>query len=47
MLNVIDKGENIIKIAKGTKVKIIFQILHMTCVTFTLVYIFNFKILDI
>ncbi len=35
-------GENTIKRAKGAKVEVLFQGLHMTCVTFVLVY--NFKI---
>jgi hypothetical protein len=32
------KGENMIKRVKGTKVKVHFQELHMTCVIFVLVY---------
>jgi hypothetical protein len=39
-------GENTIKGAKGIKVKILFQWLHMTRVIFVLVYIFKFCILD-
>ncbi len=35
-------GENIVKRAKGTKVKVIFQGLHMTHVIFVLVYNFKF-----
>jgi len=35
-------GENAIKGTKGTKVKVLFQGLHMKCVNFVLVY--NFKI---
>jgi hypothetical protein len=38
-------GQNIVKGAKGTKVKVIFQILHMTCVMFVLVYNFEIFIL--
>jgi hypothetical protein len=38
-------GQNIVKRAKGTKVKINFQILHMTCVMFVLVYNFETFIL--
>jgi hypothetical protein len=34
--------ENMIKGAKGSKVKVLFQGLHMTCVTFVSVY--NLKI---
>jgi hypothetical protein len=39
-------GENIIKGAKGGKVKILFQGLHMTFVIPMLVYNFKFCILD-
>jgi len=39
-------GENIIKKAKGNKVKVLFQGLHMTCVIFVLVYNFIFYILS-
>jgi hypothetical protein len=38
-------GENTIKGAKGAKVKVIFQILHMTRVNFVLVYNIKFCIL--
>ncbi len=34
-------GENTVKGARGTKVKVIFQGLHMTHITFVLVYNFN------
>jgi hypothetical protein len=40
-----DWGENTIKGAKGAKVKILFQGLHMRCVVFVLVYNFKFCIL--
>jgi hypothetical protein len=40
------KGEIMVKGAKGAKVKIFFQGLHMTCVIPTLVYNLNFFILD-
>jgi hypothetical protein len=46
MLNVIDKGENMVKGTKGTKVKVLFQGLHMTYVISTLVYNLNFFIMD-
>jgi hypothetical protein len=36
------QGENMVKGAKGAKIKVIFQGLHMTHVVFVLVY--NFKI---
>jgi len=39
-------SENILKGARGTKVKILFQGLHMTCVIFMLVYNSKFCILD-
>jgi len=39
-------GEIMIKGAKGTKVKVLFQGLHMTCVIFVLVYNFKLYILD-
>jgi hypothetical protein len=32
------KGEIMVKGAKGGKVKVFFQILHLTCVIFALVY---------
>jgi hypothetical protein len=35
-------GENIVKGAKGTKIKVIFQGLHMTHVIFVLIYNFKF-----
>ncbi len=35
-------GENMVKGAKGVKVKILFQVLHITCVTFVLVIILKF-----
>jgi hypothetical protein len=35
------KGENTFKKARGTKVKVFFQGLHMTCVVFMLVYSFK------
>jgi hypothetical protein len=37
-------GENMVKGAKGAKVKILFQGLHITCVNFVLVYNFKFCI---
>jgi hypothetical protein len=40
-------GEHIVKGAKGVKVKIPFQGLHMTRVIFVLLYNFKFFILDI
>jgi heme/copper-type cytochrome/quinol oxidase subunit 3 len=40
-------GENRIKGAKGAKVKFLLQGLHMTHVTFVLIYNFKFCILDI
>jgi hypothetical protein len=36
------QGENTVKKARGAKVKVLFQGLHMTCVVFVLVY--NLKI---
>jgi hypothetical protein len=39
-------GEIMIKRAKGAKVKVIFQGLHMTCVILALVYNLKFLILD-
>jgi len=39
-------GEIIVKGAKGTKVKVLFQGLHMTCVIPVLVYNLKFFILD-
>jgi hypothetical protein len=39
-------GEIMIKGAKGTKVKVLFQGLHMTRVIFVLVYNFKLYILD-
>ncbi len=35
-----------IKIARGAKVKVFFQRLHITCVIFMLVYNFKFCVLD-
>jgi hypothetical protein len=35
-------GENTVKGAKGTKVKVLFQELYMTCIIFVLVYNLNF-----
>jgi hypothetical protein len=40
------QGENTVKGAKGAKVKVIFQGLHMTHVVFVLVYNFKFYILS-
>jgi len=41
ILNKVDQlGENTIKRAKGAKVKVLFQGLHMTCVIFVLIYNF-------
>jgi hypothetical protein len=40
-------GENTIKGAKGARVKVIFQGLHMTHVIFVLAYNLKFCILDI
>jgi len=40
----LDRGENTVKRAKGIKVKVIFQELHMTHVIFVLVYNFKFCI---
>jgi hypothetical protein len=37
-----DMGENMVKGAKGVKVKIFFQGLHITCVIFVLVIILKF-----
>jgi hypothetical protein len=37
-------GENTLKEARGTKIKILFQRLHMTRVIFVFVLVFNFKI---
>jgi hypothetical protein len=39
-------GEITIKGTKGTKVKVLFQKLHMTCVILALVYNLKFYILD-
>jgi len=39
-------GENMVIGAKGAKVKIIFQALHMTCVIYALVCNLKFYILD-
>jgi hypothetical protein len=39
-------AEIIIKGARGAKVKVFFQGLHMTCVIFALVYNLKFYILD-
>jgi hypothetical protein len=39
-------GENTVKGAKGTKVKVLFQELYMTCIIFVLVYNLKFYILD-
>jgi uncharacterized membrane protein len=39
-------GENMVKGAKGAKVKVIFQGFHMTHVIFVLVYYLIFNILD-
>jgi hypothetical protein len=39
-------GENTIKGAKGTKVKVLFQGLYMTCGIYVLVYILNCCIVD-
>jgi hypothetical protein len=36
-----------VKAAKGTKVKVLFQGLHMTCIIYVLVYNLKFYILDI
>jgi len=41
------EGENMVNGAKGAKVKVIFQGLHMTRVIFVLVYNFYFFILGI
>jgi hypothetical protein len=38
-------GENTVKEARGTKVKVLFQGLHMTCVIYVLVYNFIICIL--
>jgi len=38
-------GENMVEIARSTKVKVLFQGLHMTHVVFVLVYNFKFYIL--
>ncbi len=38
-------GENMVKRARGTKVKVLFQGLHMTCVVFVLAYNLIFHIL--
>jgi hypothetical protein len=38
-------GENMVKGARGTKVKVIFHSLHMTLIAFVLVYNFKFCIL--
>jgi hypothetical protein len=40
------KGESIVKRARCTKVKVLFQGLHMTHVYFVLVYNFDLYILD-
>jgi hypothetical protein len=40
------RGEIRIKGIKGTKVKVLFQGLHMTCVILVLVYNLKFYILD-
>jgi len=40
-------GEKTIKGAKGNKVKVLFQGLHVTCVIFVLVYNFKIYILSI
>jgi hypothetical protein len=40
------KGENMVKGAKGAKVKVLFQRLHMTRVIFVLVYNLKFCILN-
>jgi hypothetical protein len=37
-------GENIVKGVKGSKVKVIFQGMHMICVIFVLVYDLKFCI---
>jgi uncharacterized membrane protein YagU involved in acid resistance len=39
-------GENMVKGARGTKVKVIFQGMHMTHIIFVLVYNFKFCILS-
>jgi hypothetical protein len=41
IITICQMGENIVKGAKGAKVKIIFQRLHMTHVVFVLVYNLN------
>jgi hypothetical protein len=38
-------GENMVEIARGTKVKVLFQGLHMTRVIYMLIYNFKFCIL--
>jgi hypothetical protein len=40
-------GENTVKGARGAKVKVFFQRLHMTCVNYVLVYNFVFCILSL
>lgn len=42
----IKKGENIVNIVTDTKVKVLFQRLHITCVIFVLIYNFKICILD-
>ncbi len=42
----IKMGENIVNGAIDTKVKVLFQILHITCVIFVLIYTFKICILD-
>jgi hypothetical protein len=39
-------SENMVIKAKATKVKVLFQALHMTCVISTLIYNLKFCILD-
>jgi len=39
-------GENMVKGVKGTKVKVIFQGLHVTCLIYMLAYNLKFYILD-
>jgi hypothetical protein len=38
VLKKLPRGENTVKGAKGAKVKVLFQKLHLTCVIFVLVY---------
>jgi len=39
-------SENMVIRAKGTKVEVLFQVLHMTCVVSAVVYNLKFCILD-